>query len=539
MKTKNNASLTATGYKLISMLITSCFTLSVHSLTFIKVDTNTNSIVEQWHDTELKQQGGKFGSHGWWPWGVGGFDFDNDGDVDLYLSHHGTPGGKILVNQLIPKGQLRFDALSSKTFLPGADDKPWFFDFDGDGWLDIAAFSDEKKVPYLLNKESHFVSGRSDDSFSPVSYPKAVSDLNNDGYLDLDAGVKGAFIYQPSDGQFQRDKSFNSDVSPLLAKPYQQIEKDFKAKNKKNRFFRAQSQQFFINRTPELQVSVNPLDLNNDGLADVVVSGFGGYGGDHLGWYFLANQQQNYSLANEMLHLPQHATPIFIGDLNADGQQDIIAVGKGEGDVFLNNDGKFKAQNSILKKALNAGAPYLVRIFAVDFDNDQDLDIVYSNPRKKYGMVLENNGKGAFTKVLNFKGWDSNPIFIADLNNDLRQDLIVGGPDSKSVQVFLNGSTNKQNTLYLYPRYKSPNPYAVDAVVTVFSGGQLVAQQTARHDGLPIAVSLGKISKADVVISYPNGVEQRYPNLSSNQSYSLMLDGQSYIGFVPANLVAD
>ncbi|MDO6685896.1 MULTISPECIES: FG-GAP repeat domain-containing protein [unclassified Agarivorans] len=508
-----------------------------YSLAFKQVATNADSIISSWHEQELKRQGGKFGSHGWWPWGVGGFDYDNDGDIDIYLSHHGQPGGKLLVNQLIPKGTLEFIALDNQ--LPGADDRPWFFDFDGDGWLDIAAFSDEKNNPYVINKATELTTGSEKQTFSPVSYAKTVSDLNGDGYLDLDAGSKGAFFYHAAKQQFIRDKTFRSNANHLLPEKFQHIEEEFRANNKANRFFRTKVSQHFLNRSPLPAPMLAPLDLNNDSLADIIVAGHGGYGGEHLGWYFLANQQNGFQLANDILKLPVKATPIFVGDLNGDQRQDIITTGKGEGDIYLASKYGFAQQKSALREMLNAGAPYLVRIFAVDFDNDRDLDLVVSNPRKKYGKVLENNGKGQFKEVLSFKGWDSNPIFIADINNDLRQDLIIGGASNKQLQVFLNTGEAQQNTVYLYPRYKSPNPYAVDAILTLFNGDEVIDQQRARWDGLPTVFSLGALTKASVEVTFSDGSTQRYQDIVANQSYSLMVDGEKYLGFVPAHLIAD
>ncbi|MCZ7644290.1 MAG: VCBS repeat-containing protein [Planctomycetota bacterium] len=54
--------------------------------------TGLKAIVQKWHDDELARQGGKFGSHGWWPWGLSAIDYDNDGAPDLIPSHHGAPG---------------------------------------------------------------------------------------------------------------------------------------------------------------------------------------------------------------------------------------------------------------------------------------------------------------------------------------------------------------------------------------------------------------------------------------------------------------
>jgi hypothetical protein len=45
--------------------------------------TGLRETIEMWATEELEQQGGKYGSHGWWLWGLSAIDIDNDGDPDL------------------------------------------------------------------------------------------------------------------------------------------------------------------------------------------------------------------------------------------------------------------------------------------------------------------------------------------------------------------------------------------------------------------------------------------------------------------------
>jgi hypothetical protein len=87
--------------------------------------------------------------------GAGGavFDYDNDGDLDIYLVQVQMLGpGKTLADAVFPphKGTSLTDRLyrnadgtfTDVTAEAGVEDRHWsvsasFFDFDGDGWLDL------------------------------------------------------------------------------------------------------------------------------------------------------------------------------------------------------------------------------------------------------------------------------------------------------------------------------------------------------------------------------------------------------------------
>jgi len=105
-------------------------------------ETGIKAIMQRWHDAELARQGGKFGSHGWWPWGLTAFDYDSDGDVDLLPTQHGVPRGIVLKSLFHESGKLTFVDVTKELGIDGrdlpiSDGKPWVWDFDGDGWLDI------------------------------------------------------------------------------------------------------------------------------------------------------------------------------------------------------------------------------------------------------------------------------------------------------------------------------------------------------------------------------------------------------------------
>jgi len=112
--------------------------------------------MEQWRAAELARQGGKFGSHGWWPWGLAAFDYDNDGDLDLVAQHHGAPRSMILRNLLEGEGHAGVRECQPELGLPsnalaGATSR--WSGLRRDGFLDMA-YRDSQRDTFFFNRRA-------------------------------------------------------------------------------------------------------------------------------------------------------------------------------------------------------------------------------------------------------------------------------------------------------------------------------------------------------------------------------------------------
>jgi hypothetical protein len=118
-------------------------------------------------------------------------DFDQDGDLDLYLGdYNNSLEDRLLFND----GLGNFSDVTAAR-IPGGSDSGFSVeiqvgDFNGDGWPDLAR-SDPGSVMVRINNGAGFFNATAFPP-APATYTLAVGDLNNDGLAD---------VYQGRDGQ--------------------------------------------------------------------------------------------------------------------------------------------------------------------------------------------------------------------------------------------------------------------------------------------------------------------------------------------------
>ena len=141
-------------------------------------------------------------------------DYDNDGDLDLYISNFGytydTANGAY--NVLYNNYYGYFNDVTSQTGLLQQRDKTWasdWGDYDGDGFLDLAVFNCGSSFLY------HNGNGYFTNATGATSFDKAIGcavggsfiDYDNDGDLDIQV------VYTDADRLFRNDNGKFIDVT--------------------------------------------------------------------------------------------------------------------------------------------------------------------------------------------------------------------------------------------------------------------------------------------------------------------------------------
>ena len=481
-------------------------------------ESGLKEIMLDWHDEELRRQGGKFQSHGWWLWGLTALDVDNDGDMDLVPTHHGISGGAILKNQFKETGKLTFVNLSKslgieqRTLPQGIGLKTTALDLDGDGWLDLVGI----RSAHFRNEGGKTFTAPAKSRFSTL-HTQSVEDVNADGFPDI---VDGRHIHLSDPEAF----SFKTQPRPFASINDRLPEHVIRAaleKEKTSRFWRRRY------HTGD--------DLNGDGIDDVVFSGISGYSKQALAFYLVADRSGQFTDATKVSGLPGDAHPALIADLNSDGHVDVLATDhKTAGGLYLNDgNGRFTLKDGPLTGFVRRVGPYAERAWPVDFDCDRDLDLVVSNPRYSAERVFENAGESNFNLVIQHRGWDSAPIAICDIDGDDRLDVVSGGPKT-DITIFLNQS-QVGNYCNLYPRMDKPNWTAAGALVEVFKpadlgkpGSRPFLKQKAHADATPIHIGLGTAKTFDLRVSFPGKDKKviELTNVEAKPRLKITLDGK-------------
>jgi hypothetical protein len=489
-------------------------------------DNGTAEILAKRKAEVAEKRGGKLGSHDWWPWALTNIDYDNDSDQDLIVGIHGPRNGVVMRNNLRDTGKLTFTDVTKDLGIdgevPAADWNAMIWDFDGDGFLDVAGMFDDTSTPSLLNEGGKKFT-KASFNFHPVSKQIVITDLNGDGHPDAHYGRQQhvTFIYDPPTKSFKRDIKAGEIPSGLDAAVRAEIDQ-IHADKKGARFFSAYYETKF--------------DLNNDGHKDVVIAGFSGYAGPALGRYLAGDGKGFFSLKNKEWGLPDEGTPIAFQDLNGDGTIDILVAAGKDGGLYLNDGkGNFKLKTGPLTDFVKLRFAYQQRMYQADFNNDGMLDVIISNRRGKKAQVYENKGQGEFKLVQSLAGWDADPLVILDMNDDGLVDITVGGPED-TVTVYENQTKGTGQWAKIYPRMEKPNPYAVDALVEVFSAGDLgkkdaapIFSEKAHPDATPVHVGLAQAAAFDLRVTFP-GKEPRIVELkgvSAGKRLKVTPDGKS------------
>ncbi|MCU0472385.1 MAG: FG-GAP-like repeat-containing protein [Bacteroidales bacterium] len=286
-------------------------------------------------------------------------DYDNDGDLDLIISGFLTSGGNYTSKIYRNDAGIFIDINAGLIGLNGAS-VAWG-DYDNDGDLDL-----------LMTGYTYSGS---------VSLTTKIYNNNNGVFSETNTGLPGLIGGSVAWGDYDNDGDLdilltgdaNYTVSSLISKIYRNDNGSFTDINA---------------GLPGLAYgSCNWIDYDNDGDLDVLLTGDAS--SEPITTIFQNNNGSFSEIASGLT--PVSSGSVACGDFDNDGDQDILLSGTGSSGiiskVFRNDGGVFTEINAGLQGVYNSSVAW------GDYDNDGDLDIALSgwNSSDFYSKIYKNS----------------------------------------------------------------------------------------------------------------------------------------------------
>jgi enediyne biosynthesis protein E4 len=481
--------------------------------------------------------------NGAWRTGVSIADVNGDGWTDIYVCHSG-PGtekeqaNELFIHQGLKNGKPVFKELAAEygLDLPGTlSTQAAFFDYDLDGDLDM----------FLVNHSNHTVNPylntakiRSTPNFR-FGNRLFRNDRNTDGKLYFtDVTVESGIVNNALNfGLSVVVSDLNYDGWPDLYTSSDYTEQDYCYMNSKNGSFKQVLQQSFTH-VSKYSMGADIADVNNDGLSDVftldmlpednfrqkLLKGPDEYDAYHLlldsGYYH--QQMRNMLHLNRGLDQDGNVRFSEIGqfsgisktdwswsaifnDLDNDGWKDLMITNGYLRDFTDNDFLKYTVADEQLAQAAKGNLQF------------KTYDLVRKMPSNKLRNYLYKNVNG-----LNFAdssiSWGFNLLSVsnaavqADFDNDGDLDLLIGN-NNEPVQFYEN-TKSKCNWIQFSLKGRGLNTQAIGAKILLYSNGVIQYQELYPVRGYQSSGSyvlhfgLGNSKPDSAVLIWPDGSKE-------------------------------
>ncbi|SUZ80632.1 uncharacterized protein METZ01_LOCUS33486 [marine metagenome] len=498
------------------------------------------------------------GSGGAW------FDYDRDGDWDLYLVN--CQGDASITNALYENhGNGKFSRVENS----GSED-------DGEGMAVAAADYNNDGYPDLLvSNYGNFklFQNNGDKTFSDVStiaFPEGIKDIwyggsawgdyDNDGDLDLYITGYVDFSRRPRYSSLRFPMDFGGLPNTLFKN------------NGDGTFSDVTASTGVLDDASRKSMQVVFNDFNEDRLPDLFVTN----DTDANGFYLNRGDGTFKPFSGPSgLSTTDGSMGIALGDFNKDGLTDLIYTNFAAEvntlatliDNKSSNDGQLRNavfvhdfESPLLHKLTwpkVSWAPVLL-----DLDNDTDLDLFFANghlnsvsgDNRQSNLLFENDGGGQFTDISERSGVLSTgnrihrSAIFADYDDDGKVDIFVTvngqqvedgqgnnifDPNQGKGVLFHNETKSDNNWIKVRLEGTKSNRDGFGATVAIKAGSIKDKQALVSGQGYfsahakEIYFGLGSVKSIDKIkVSWPSGMDQTFENIPANQTVYI-LEGET------------
>ena len=491
--------------------------------------------------------------------GVALFDYDNDGDLDVYFVQGTTLdtqkplfplpktqklGNRLFRNELIPSGKLRFVDVTEKSGLGfiGFGMGAATGDFDNDGFVDLYDTNFGPNALFHNNGNGTFtdVTKQANVDDPRWSTSAAFVDYDHDGDLDL-------FVCNYVDFTVAGNK-------PCFAPSG---ERDYcgpqQYRGLPDRLFRNDGGGKFADVTTSSGIAaaygpglgVTCADFNGDGRTDIYVANDGAA---NLLWINKGSGKFEEEgllsgAAYSMDGVPRAGMGVTAGDFDNDGDEDLLVTNlTKEGSTLYRNNGKGLFADASLEFNLSQSS-FMSTGFGIgwlDYDNDSWLDLFAANgavtimpalrgqpyPFQQRNQLFHNEAGQTMREI----SPANNPALqlaevsraaaFGDVDNDGDVDIVVANNNGLA-RLLLNENVTRNHWLQLKLVGKQDNRQALGAKVIVQAKGQPPLHRRVHTDGSYLSANdprvhfgLGKATALEsVIVEWPNGMRETFPQV--------------------------
>jgi len=339
-------------------------------------------------------------------------DYDGDGDQDLYITNWGSGvGPTIAVNRLYENNNGTFtDVANAKGVSDGAFrnsvDAHWV-DFDNDGDLDLYVVEfDGQDQLYQNNGNGSFSNATGSSGINVISQgdeqAAAWADYNNDGNIDLylcKIRFRNSLYHNNGDGTFSEvgETAGVNDIRDTQAATWADYDKDGNLdlyvvnREQNNALFKNTGAGFFEEVACALSIdntdigkSATWIDFDNDSDLDLFIANVGANA-----LYQNNGNDQFVNIATNDMKSLSSAWVSWAGvwaDFDQDGDLDVFVANgadsrAGQVSPYLQNNGAGTFTNETATTGLSTSAISAISASAADYDNDGDIDLYIVNSR--------------------------------------------------------------------------------------------------------------------------------------------------------------
>jgi hypothetical protein len=489
--------------------------------------------------------------------GVALFDYDNDGDLDVFLVQSGSlsgpgplapgpdfqsSGSRLFRNDLtIDKGvgrTLRFTDVTTQSGIvtDGYGMGVAAGDFNNDGWVDLYLTKFAAANQLLRNNgDGTFsdVSRKSGTDERSWSVSASFVDVNRDGWLDLYVGNYIRYSLESNTPCFGTSGALDY----CMPQAYQPLQ-DRLYMNRGDGTFVDASVRSGITREYGPALGVSTADFNGDGWMDIYVANDGKENqlwiNKHDGTF--ENAALLAGVALPVSGKAEASMGVDAGDFDDDGDEDLFVTElTSEGSNLYVNDGSGVFDDHSTPSGLSAPSVPFTGFGTAwfDFDNDGQLDLLSVNgtvqiietlrqakdplPLHQRKLLFHNLGGGRFEEV----GDRAGAVFklsevgrgaaFGDIDNDGDVDVLIGNNNGPT-RLLINQAANGRHWIGLRLVGVGGRDM-VGARVEVVRTGASSRWRRARADGSyasandpRVVVGLGESSdRPDVRVTWPDG----------------------------------